>query len=329
MRPRRSSSSSDIGPTAHPEDYEEKRLSGVEELRELQDNWPLIWVNVIGLGNLEIIKALGDLFDLHRLAMEDVLNVNQRSKVEEYPNSLFMALRHVVIEPGLSSEQISLFVGKRFVLSFQERPGDCFDAIRDRLRKGKRRIRTGADYLAYALLDAVIDHFFPILETYGERLEEIEDEVLEAPDNATISRLHAIKRDLVLIRRAVSPMREMATNLLQEDLEYFQGENALFVRDCYDHVLQVIEQLGHYRDVASGLADVYLSCISNRMNEVMRVLTLIATIFIPLSFIAGVYGMNFKYMPELESAYGYYIALLVMVLVAIGFLYYFKRKKWL
>ncbi len=316
-------------PESEPDEYEECIIRQVDDLTGLMKKWPCVWVNVVGMEDLTVIQQLGEHFNLHRLALEDVLNVNQRCKVEDYDDTTFMVLRYVTLDPGLSSEQISLFVGDHFVLSFQERPGDCFDGVRDRLRKGKRRIRVGSGYLSYALLDSVVDHFYPLLETFGERLEDLEEEVLEEPEKSTVARLHSIKRDLVNIRRTVWPMRELVSTLLREESAHFQGENALFIRDCQDHVLQVIELVEHYRDITTGLIDVYLSSISNRMNEVMRVLTLIATIFIPLSFIAGLYGMNFKYMPELEFRYGYFFALGGMAAVALGFIVYLKKKKWL
>ncbi len=320
------------GPESRPEDtdkYEERIVDSVEEIAALRDKWPCIWVDVVGLGDLEFIEKLGDLFQLHRLALEDVLNVNQRSKAEEYDNSLFMVMRFVTLEEELSSEQISLFLGDGFVLSFQELEGDSFEGVRDRLRKGRRRIRSGSDYLAYALLDSMVDFIFPLLDKYSDRLENLEEEVLTDPGKATLTRLHSIKHELMTIRRAVWPVRELLNTILHDDTEYFQGENALFLRDCQDHALQAMEMIEHYREMASGLIDAYLSSLSNRMNDVMRVLTLIATIFIPLSFIAGLYGMNFKYMPELESRYGYPAVLFLMASVAFGFLVYLKRKKWL
>ena len=314
--------------------YEEP-VDDLSVIPDLLNKWATVWVDVSGLGDMEVISKLQEQFNLHRLALEDVLNVNQRPKAEEYDNVLFIVSRLSELLPGLFSEQISIFLGKGFVLTFQERVGDCFDGVRERLRKGKGRIRVGPDHLTYALLDSIIDHYFPILEHYGERLEKLEEDTLDRPSKATLTQIYNIRRDLLLLRRSIWPLRDLMNSLIRDQQEFFVGETSLFLRDCYDHVIQIIDLIENYREVASGLVDLYLSSVSNRMNDVMKVLTLIATIFIPLGFIAGLYGMNFDNstspwnMPELHWRYGYPLALVIMGLVAGGMVLFFRRKGWI
>jgi len=324
-------------PDSKPEDFVETKIDDLKDLPKLLEKCPTSWINVTGLGDLDTIQKLGEVFKLHRLALEDVLNVNQRPKVDEYDKTLFIATRYNTWQKVLESEQISIFVGEGFVLSFQEKEGDCFDGVRDRFRKGKGRIRSGCHYLTYALLDSIVDHNFPLLEAYGDRLQILEEEVIASSndDNDTVTSIYKIKRDLAAIRRLVWPMRELLTTLIRDDTEHFKDETPLFLRDCYDHVLQVIDLIEHYQEVASELVNVSISNASNRMNEVMSLLTLIATIFIPLGFIAGLYGMNFDpkispwNMPELAWHFGYPFALGLMAAVAIGMVVYFWRKGWI
>jgi magnesium transporter len=319
-----------------PEELHEEEIRDVGALKGLRGKWPVLWVNVDGLGDAETIARLGEFFGLHRLALEDVVSVHQRPKVESYGEYVFVVLRTLFGNEKLHSEQLSLFLGKDFVLTFQERPGDCFDPVRDRIRKGQGRIREAKqDYLAYSLFDAIVDSYFPVLEGYGERLEELEKEVIVQADETTISRILGIKRDLLTLRRALWPMRDIFNSLLRDTTAHFTEETRIYLRDCYDHTFQVIDMLENYRESALGLLDVYLSSVSNRMNSVMKVLTIIATIFMPLSFIAGVYGMNFNAqrspwnMPELNWYWGYPFALAVMVAVVGGMLLFFRRRGWL
>ncbi len=298
--------------------------------------WPVCWVNVDGLGDNRTLQELADIFHIHHLALEDVVHVHQRSKVEEYDRNLFVVARMVqVSEGGLTTEQLSLFLGDGYLVSFQERKGDCLDPVRERIRGNKGRIRrSGADYLAYAVLDAVVDAWFPVLEEYGERLEGLEETILLRPDYTTVSTIHRVKRDLLDMRRTVWPTRETVNSLIREE-DRVKAETRLYLRDCYDHVIQVIDMVESYRDMASGLMDFYLSSVSNRMNEVMKVLTIIATIFIPLTFIAGIYGMNFNpeaspwNMPELNWRYGYVTVWGLMLILAGGMVYLFRRRGWL
>jgi magnesium transporter len=319
-----------------PGEFHEEEIQSAHKLSDLVGRWPVLWVNVSGLGDAGTIDEIGRIFSFHLLALEDVLSVQQRPKVEEYGNYLFLVARIMSLSRSLESEQISLFLAKDFVVTFQERSTDCFDLIRERIREGQERIRQHAsDYLAYVLLDAVVDSYFPVLEEYGERLEGLEDEVVSATSAETIAEIHQAKRDLLTLRRALWPLREAVSSLLRERTSLFSDETRVYLRDCYDHSVQIIDVVETYRETVSGLLDVYLSSLSNRMNGIMKVLTMIATIFMPLSFIVGVYGMNFNpakspwNMPELEWYWGYPYALGVMFLVVAGMLVFFRRKGWL
>ena len=319
-----------------PDKMIDEEIEDLGLLQDILDDWPVTWVNVEGLGDLSTLERLGKIFDLHPLALEDVVNVHQRAKVEEYGGQLFIVARMVGISGQLEHEQISIFLGEGFVLTFQEHAGDCLEPVRERLRKGRGRIRgAGGDYLAYALLDAITDGYFPVLEHYGETLALLEDEALGSPGNDTIVRIQALKHDLLALRRTIWPLREAINRLLRDDIPLVHDETRPFIRDCYDHSVQLMDLVENYREVGSGLTDLYLSSLSNRMNDVMKVLTIIATIFIPLSFIAGLYGMNFDpgrspwNMPELGWYWGYPFALGMMAGVAILMLSYFGRKGWL
>ena len=319
-----------------PDSCEEQEVTDLASLPGLLAKAPVTWVNVDGLGDADVIKQIGDIFGVHPLALEDVVNVPQRPKVEQYGAHLFVVIRMASLGEDLETEQISLFLGDNFVLTFQEHAGDCLDPVRHRIRKGMGRIRKAkADYLAYALLDAVIDGFFPVLEQYGERLEALEADVTAGPDSGTVSRINHAKRDLLGIRRAIWPQREATSALLREELEMISEETRPYLRDCYDHVIQLIDMVETYREIASGLVDAYQTSISNRMNEVMKVLTIIATIFIPLGFFAGLWGMNFNpdksfwNMPLTQQPWGYRVAVGLMLLTVIGMLTFFWRKGWL
>jgi magnesium transporter len=318
------------------EGFVEQEVEQLDRISQLLHEWPVTWVNVVGLGDMETIRKLGEIFGLHQLSLEDVVNVHQRAKVELYQEYAFVVARMPAQSENMETEQVSLFLGEGFVLTFQERTGEAFDLVRDRIRKNLGLLRKRAqDYLAYALLDAVVDAYFPMLEQYGERLEGIEQEVVAEPDKSTITRIYQIKRDLMGLRRAVWPLRDAVNTLVRDSRQLVGDEARIYLRDCYDHTVQIIEMLETYRETASGLLDFYLSSLSNRMNEVMKVLTIIATIFIPLSFIAGLWGMNFSTesspwnMPELRWYWGYPSALGVMAAVALGLLYFFYRKGWL
>lgn len=298
----------------------------------------ITWVHVQGDVSPETLTGLGETFELHPLALEDVANTGQRPKTDIFENQLFLVLSHARIgAEHAGSEQVSLFLGHNYVISFHEGADDPFEPVRKRLRKTGGRIRSrGADYLLYTLVDVIIDEGFPVIEWFGGRLEDLEQELLEQPDEQTLHRLYDIKREALFMRRMLWPQREVLNRVVREDGAFVSEDTKVYLRDCYDHTVQILDLLETYRDMTTSMLDLYLSSVSNRLNEVMRVLTVIATIFIPLTFIVGVYGMNFGAnekspwaMPELRLYYGYPLLWLIMLTVAGWMLYYFKRKGWL
>lgn len=318
------------------DEFLEKPITDPGELTAIVEKYAITWVNIDGLGDLDTIKRLGKMFDLHSLAVEDVVNVHQRPKVEQYPDHLFIVCRTVTLHEHCETEQMSIFLSHKLVLSFQERPGDCFDPLRQRIRQGRGRLREApADYLAYAMIDAIVDSYFPLLEVCGERIEKIEEQLLSLQGHATVAQIHNIKRDILLIRRAVWPLREEINILLRERSPWISDETKYYLRDCYDHTVQIMDHVESYREIGSGLMDVALSRMNHRLNEIMRVLTVISTIFIPLNFVASIYGMNFNThvsqwnMPELNWVYGYPFALILMSLVAFVQIWFFRTRGWL
>lgn len=318
-----------------PDGLEERSIHDPRELRPLLQAWPVVWIDAVGFGTGAELQALGEVLGLHPLALEDVVNVGQRAKVDAYEDELYIVGRMASSHPP-ETEQVSLFLGPEFLLVIQEREGDPFEGVRQRLRAGSGRIRQrGADYLAYALLDAIVDSYFPALDGLADELEHLEAEVLDMPDAETVSRIHAMRRTLIGLRKSITPHREAVNSLLRDHGGLVTAETSLFLRDVYDHVLRIVELAETYREMTSDLMSTYLSVVSNKMNEVMKVLTVIATIFIPLSFVAGVYGMNFDpgaspwNMPELGWRYGYPFALGVMAAIALGLLWYMWRRGWL
>ena len=320
-----------------PDEIEEHaKLDGLDTLRA---RFPVVWVDVVGLGAAKVLRRVGEAFSIHPLALEDVVYVHQRAKVEEYPGGRYVVVRRVrTNEDGwLGSEQVSLFFGKGFVVSFQEgEEDDAFAALRKRLRANLGRTRTsGADYLAYALLDGLVDDHFPVVDALGDRVEALSEGVLaEDAEIDIVSQVQDLRRDLQILRHAMWPLREAIQALLHDESGAFEPATRLYLRDCADHVAQIVELLESDREVASGLMDIYLSVTSNRMNEVMKVLTMIATIFIPLSFLTGLYGMNFDTgspynMPELGWRYGYPALLALMFGIALALVGYFRHKRWL
>jgi magnesium transporter len=319
-----------------PDGYEEATPATVDEVIAYVGRRPMTWINVDGLGDVDAVRRLGEFLGLHALALEDVVNVGQRTKVEAYPTYLFIVVRILEDEGGIDTEQISMFVGANYLLTFQERPGDCWNPVRERIRGGGQRLCTGgAGYLAYALLDAVVDLYFPVLERFGERLEILELDALDRADRDTVRALRDVKRDLLTLRRTIWPLRETFGTLLREPTPLLRDEDRVYIRDLYDHSVQVMDLLENYREIGSGLMDVYLSSVNNRMNEIMKVLTLFTSVFIPLSFIASIYGMNFDTtrspynMPELLWPYGYLLALAFMGVVALVILGFFWQRGWI
>jgi magnesium transporter len=314
----------------------EEAVQSIESIQGYLSKWPVVWINVEGLGDAEIIRQLGSVFDLHRLAMEDVVNVHQRPKVDAYKNHYFIVARMAELQDRLETQQLSMFLGTNFVLTFQETESNRFDLLRNRIRDKSGRIRkSGPDYLAYAILDSCIDNYYPVLEKYGEEIELLEDQVVIRPSSQIVSEIHEMKRDLLLLRRAVWPLREAISSLIREHSPLITDETRVYIRDCYDHTIQVIDLLENYRDIAGDLMEVYLSSVSNRLNEIMKFLTIFTTIFSSLTFIAGIYGMNFNTghspwnMPELNWRYGYFFALGLMAALAVVMLIYFRKKGWM
>ncbi len=312
---------------------EEKELNRIEESFDYTDNDSVTWLNIDGLHEVEIIQKIGDHFRLHPLVLEDIVHTEQRPKVEEYDDYIFVVTKMLFFDEEKSqvrAEQFSLILGRNYVVSFQEVFGDVFNPVRERLRKVKSRIRgSGTDYLMYALIDAIVDNYFIVLEKIGERVENLEEKLIDDPSPEILQAIHNLKRELIYLRKSVWPLRELISMLERGESSLIQEKTTVYLRDVYDHTIQVIDTTETLRDIVSGMLDVYLSSVSNRMNEVMKLLTIIATIFIPLTFIAGIYGMNFKYMPELEMHWGYPIALGVMLIILIGMIIMFKWKKYL
>jgi magnesium transporter len=310
---------------------EEHEGVNVSDLTGLLDDDSVCWVDVQGLGDEAVLLEIAEKFSIHPLALEDVVNVPQRPKVEYFENHTLWITRMVLPNHvGMRPEQVSIFLGKNFVLSFQERAGDLFDPVRNRIRnKGKIILAAGPSYLAYAMLDAVIDGYYPLLEEFGEKLETLEDQIVSNPKAEILQEIHGIKRDMLTIRRAIWPQREAVNSMIRDENPLISDTVRVYLRDCYDHCVQLMDGVETYRELAGGLMDVYLSSLGNRQNEVMKVLTIIATIFIPLTFLAGVYGMNFQNMPELRTPWAYPLLLGFMAVIAIGMLVFFRRKGWL
>ena len=311
----------------------EREISDIDNIYGISDTSTVSWINVDGLHDMDLIQKIGDHFRIHPLTLEDIVNTGQRPKSEDFDDYVyfvFKMLHYDETADNIRSEQISLILGPHHLISFQEQKGDVFAMVRERLRKGKGRIRKGScDYLAYALIDAVVDHYFLILEKIGEKIEVLEEALLDTPEPDTIQMIHELKREMIYMRKQVWPIRELINSIIKGEFRLVQESHTIFFNDIYDHTIQVIDTIESYRDVLSGMLDLYLSTLSNRMNEVMKVLTIIATIFIPMTFVAGIYGMNFKFMPELEWRWGYFMVWGVIGLIALTMLVYFKRKKWL
>lgn len=316
-----------------------KRVSDIEEVFPFRDSPTVTWINIDGIHDATIIERLGTHFNIHPLVLEDILHTTQRPKVEDFENYIYIVLRMFYlqekrneheVDTEIISEQVSLILGTNFVISFQEAGGDTFDPVRTRIRNSKGRIKElGADYLAYALIDSIVDNYFVILEKLGERIEILEDELLDEPTPDTLGELHELKNEMIFLRKSAWPLREVSNNLLRIESNLITKFTQIYLKDVYDHTIQIIDTIETYRDMLSGMLDIYLSSLSNRMNEVMKILTIIATIFIPLTFLAGVYGMNFHYMPELSWKWGYPVLWCVMITIGLFMFSFFRKKKWL
>lgn len=318
-----------------PEAFVERQSVTVAELKHLKASAPVIWINITGLGDTLLFKELGEIFGLHPLALEDALHGGQRPKLDEYDDHAFMVVREATLADRLALEQLSMFFGLGFVITIQETAGDPLDIIRERIRKNRGRVRkAGADYLAYAIVDAILDHYFPIIEAYSERLEQFENHIVSAHDISCAPDIHFLRHELHVLRRLLSPTREAIGAMAKSDAAHITQETSVFVRDLLDHINQLLDALDSCYDFSSGLMDLHYWQVNQRMNETMRLLTIISTIFIPLSFIASIYGMNFDTsispfnMPELHWRYGYLMVLGLMFLVAAVLLLFFRQRGW-
>ncbi len=313
--------------------YEEKEAQTVEECFAFKGRPTVTWINIGGVHQVDIIEKIGNHFGVHPLLLEDILHTAQRPKLEDFYNYLYIVLkllRRNEANDEIDVEQMSLVLGDNFVITFQETSGDIFEVVRDRVRNNKGRTRKmGADYLAYSLIDTIVDNYFISLEQLGEDIEDLEEELVMDPTKGTLQKIHAAKRDMLTIRRSVWPLREVISGLQRGESTLFKKGTLVYLRDVYDHTIQVIDTVEAFRDMVSGMMDIYLSGISNKLNEVMKVLTIISTIFMPLTFVTGVYGMNFAFMPPKDQSWGFYASLSVMAAVVGAMLVFFRRKKWI
>ncbi len=313
--------------------YQDKVLASIEEALPFKDEPTVTWINVSGLHQVNIVQRLCDHFGIHPLVQEDILNTRQRPKMEDYESYLFIVLKMVAYneaDNAIDEEQLSIILGKNIVITFQETRNDPFVPLKARIKGAKGRLRKlGADYLAYEIIDSVIDHYFVLQDAIDRRIDELEEELLENPTPATMHAIQGLKKNMISLRRSISPVRELLAGMLRGESPLIQEHTEVYLRDVYDHAIRVNESIESFRDMISGMVDIYLSSVSNRLNEIMKVLTIFAAIFIPLTFIAGVYGMNFEYMPELKWKWAYPALWGTFLAVAIVLLVYFRRKKWL
>ena len=314
-------------------EVEEQQLESLGDCIPFDKKVPVTWLNVNGSYLAEILKDLGDRLDIHPLVLEDILDTSQRPNVQDFDSYLYIELNMLSWNEALrqiESQQVSIILGENFVISFQEYDRGVLSPVRKRIREGKARlVKQGADYLAYVLINSIVDHYFIVLENLGEQIEMVEEELVTDPVSQTLQAIHELKRELIFLRKSVWPLREAISTLERGDSPLFKSTSLIYLRDVYDHAIQIIDTIETFRDMTSGMLDIYLSSVSNRMNEIMKVLTIIATVFIPLSFIVGLYGMNFEFMPELHWKWGYLMVWGVIISVVVVMLAYFRRKKWL
>ncbi len=312
--------------------YEKKILNTIQECFIYKDTPQIKWINIDGLQDVGLIQQLDEHFGIHPLVLEDILNTGQRPKIENFENYLFIVLKMIYLSPqgnDIVSEQVSLIVGQNICISFQEKEGDVFDPVRKRLEENKGRIRKlGVDYLAYALLDAIVDNYYVVLEKFAEDMEILDETLMNGSEITTARKIHKLKRVMIDLRKQIWPLREIIGSLQRGESKLIKKTTVLYLRDIYDHIIQVMDNIDTSRDMLSGMHDVYLSSISNKMNEIMKTLTIFAAIFIPLTFVAGIYGMNFEFMPELKWRWGYLAVLGLMSGIGVGLIVYFKKKKW-
>ncbi len=313
--------------------FRETVVENVDECLAYRDKPTTTWINVDGVHDVRVVEKLGACYGIHPIVLEDVVNTAQRPKMLDFGDYIFISLKMLYFEEPrerVKVEQVSLILGPNFVISFQEDVGDVFDPVRDRIRKGTGKIRrSGADYLAYSLIDSIVDGYFVVFEWLGERIEEIQERLIVDPTAENLQTIHQLKSEMIELRKAVWPLREVLANLERVESPLVRKDTLIFLRNVYGHTIEIIETIESFRDLMAGMIDIYLSSLSMKMNEVMKVLTIIATIFIPLTFVVGVYGMNFRYMPELKWRFGYPMVMLLVLAVGVSMLVYFRRKKWL
>jgi magnesium transporter len=312
--------------------YEEKQINLVEECFPYRDTSTVTWINIDGLNDTRTIEEIAQCYSIHPLILKDLQNTGQRPKMQDLESYLYLTIKMMTIDDKtqeISIEHVSMIMGSTYLISFQENVGDVFDPVRERIRREGRIRKFGPDYLVYALIDDIVDNYFLVMETLEERVEDLEEELVVNATPQSLSKLNKLKKEMIHLRKAVWPLREMISALDREDSPLIRAETRIYFRDVYDHIIQVIDTLETFRDMVSGMIDIYLSSLSYRMNEIMKVLTLIATIFIPLTFVAGVYGMNFDYMPELRHPYGYFMVWGVMIGVVVVMLVYFRKRQWI
>lgn len=310
--------------------FEEKITSTVEDCFPFRKKPTVTWINIDGIHDPKIIEDLGKQFGFHSLLLEDIMNTEQRPKIDDFEEHIFIILKMLTYEKKeIVTEQISILIGRNFVISFQEKEGDIFDPIRKRIRENKGKLRKrGPDYLAYSLIDAIVDHYFVLLEKLEDEIEMLEDSITR-PTSGTIKATHHLKREIIMLRRSIWPLREVIGGMMRSGSSLIKKSTAIYLRDVYDHTIQIMDTIEAFRDILYGMLEVHLASISNKMNEIMKVLTIIGTIFIPLTFITGVYGMNFKFMPALQWKYGYPAVMGGMVIIIIFMLFYFRKRRWL
>ncbi|MCX8105768.1 MAG: magnesium/cobalt transporter CorA [Ignavibacterium album] len=311
----------------------EKQIDNIDDILISKENEKVSWINVEGVHDIQLMEKIQSYFNIHPLAMEDIVHTTQRPKAEEYSDQLFIVTRMFIYDEenqDIKNEQVSFILGKNYLLTFLEDPGDVFNPVRERIRKDGTKIRSnGADFLAYALIDAIVDSYFHILEKLGEDIEELEDRLVVQPTREDLQSVHQMRRNMILLRKSVWPLREVISHLQRNEHEIINQSTQIYLRDVYDHIIQIMDTIESYRDMIVGMLDVYLSSTSNKLNEIMKVLTIISTLFIPLTFLAGVYGMNFHYFPELEIKWMYPWGFWIVSLsISFGMIIFFKRKKW-
>jgi magnesium transporter len=313
--------------------YEERTVTDIEECFPYRDTGTVTWINIDGLANIDVIGKIGNCFSIHPLTLEALLNTEQRPKIVDMETYIYLSLKMLSMKKesyDIKVEHVSIIIGPNYLISFQEDVGDVFDPVRERIRREGGRVRkSGPDYLAYALIDDIVDNYFIVMEKIEERVEDLEEELVVSATRESVWKINRLKKDMIFLRKAVWPLREVITGLERAESPLIKESTHIYLRDVYDHTIQVIDTLETLRDMVSGMLDIYLSSLSYKMNEIMKVLTLIATIFIPLTFVAGVYGMNFRYMPELTWEYGYFTVWGVMIIMVVLMLFYFRKRQWI